>query len=44
MGYTYLTTAFVVLLEAMLGHGWPTLSVTAGLAISVSATILLQRT
>ncbi len=44
MGYTYLTTAFVVLLEALLGHGWPTLSVAAGLAISVSATVLLQRT
>ena len=44
MGYTYLTTAIVVLLEAMLGHGWPTLSVIAGLALSVSATILLQRT
>lgn len=44
MAYTYLTTAFVVLSEAMLGHGWPTLSVTAGLALSVSATVLLQRT
>lgn len=43
MGYTYLTTAFVVLLEAMLGHGLPTLSVTAGLGLSVSATVLLQR-
>ncbi len=44
MGYTYLTVAFVVFLEALLGHGWPTLSVAAGLVLSVSATVLLQRT
>ena len=44
MGYTYLTTAFVVLLEAMLGHGVPSLSVIAGLVLSLSATLLLQRT
>lgn len=44
MGYTYLTVAFVVFLEALLGHGLPTLSVAAGLALSVSATVLLLRT
>lgn len=44
MGYTYLTTAFVVMLEALLGHGLPSLSVIAGLAVSLSATVLLQRT
>ncbi len=44
MGYTYLTTAFVVLLQVLLGHDWPSLSVTAGLALSLSATLLLQRT
>jgi len=44
MGYTYLTVAFVVFLEVLLGSGLPTLSVVAGLALSVSATVLLQRT
>ena len=44
MGYTYLTTAFVVVLEVLLGHGLPSLSVTAGLAVSLSAMVLLQRT
>lgn len=44
MGYIYLTVAFVVFLEALLGHGWPTLSVAVGLVLSVSATVLLQRT
>ena len=44
MGYTYLTTAFVVVLEVLLGHGLPSLSVTAGLDVSLGATVLLQRT
>jgi drug/metabolite transporter (DMT)-like permease len=43
MGYTYLTTTFVVLLEVILGYGLPSLSVVAGLALSIGATALLQR-
>ncbi|MDJ0946164.1 MAG: DMT family transporter [Kiloniellales bacterium] len=44
MAYTYLTPAFVVLLEGALGHGWPSASVIAGIAATAAVTLLLQRT
>ena len=44
MAYTYLTPAFVVLLEGALGRGWPSASVIAGIAATAAVTLLLQRT
>ncbi len=44
MAYTYLTPAFVVLLEGALGHGWPSASVIAGILATAAVTLLLQRT
>ena len=43
MAYTYLTPAFVALLEGLLGHGWPSLSVVAGILVTASAMALLLR-
>jgi len=43
MAYTYLTPGFVVTL-AIIGNGIPTASVMAGIAVTVVAMILLQRT
>jgi len=43
MAYSYLVPALVTLLEGMLGHGWPGLAVLAGIAVTASATFLLQR-
>ena len=44
MAYTYLTPAFVVLLEGALGQGWPSASVIAGIVATAAVTLLLQRT
>ncbi len=44
MAYTYLTPAFVVLLEVAFGSGWPSNSVLAGIAGTAAVTLLLQRT
>lgn len=43
MAYTYLTPAIVAIMEGVLGAGWPTLSVTIGMAVIGLATLLLQR-
>lgn len=43
MAYTYLTPSFVVLIEALRGHGWPSWSVSAGVVVTCSVTLLLQR-
>ena len=43
MAYTYLTPAFVVLLEVALGRDWPSASVIAGIAATAAVTLLLQR-
>ena len=43
MAYTYLTPAFVALLEGLLGHGWPVLAVIVGIIVTASATLALQR-
>ena len=43
MAYTYLTPAFVALLEGAIGHGWPVPIVVVGILVAASATVLLQR-
>lgn len=43
MAYTYLTPAFVALLEGALGHGWPAPAMLLGIAVAASATLALQR-
>lgn len=43
MAYTYLTPAYVVLIEGLRGHGWPSPSTMSGVAVAVAATLLLQR-
>ncbi len=43
MAYTYLTPAFVALLEGLLGHGWPAPIVLVGIAVAAAAMVLLQR-
>ncbi len=43
MSYTYLTPAFVVVLDVLLGGGWPSLSLLAGLVATTAAMVLLQR-
>ncbi|MGN6489185.1 MAG: EamA family transporter, partial [Devosia sp.] len=35
VAYGYLVPAFVIVLEGAIGHGWPSLSVVAGAAITV---------
>jgi drug/metabolite transporter (DMT)-like permease len=41
IAYGYLTPAFVILLEAIAGHGWPTLSIVAGAAFTVLGLVVL---
>ena len=41
IAYGYLTPAFVILFEAAVGHGWPTLSVVAGRLVIVVGLIVL---
>jgi drug/metabolite transporter (DMT)-like permease len=41
IAYGYLTPAFVILLEAFAGHGWPTLSIVAGALVTVLGLIVL---
>jgi drug/metabolite transporter (DMT)-like permease len=41
IAYGYLTPAFVILFEAAVGHGWPTLSVAAGALVIVIGLIVL---
>ena len=43
MAYTYLTPTFVALQLSLIGQGWPSLSVTLGIALTAAATLLLQR-
>ena len=43
MAYTYLTPAFVAVMEGALGHGWPAPIVIVGIALAASATFLLQK-
>ncbi len=35
IAYGYLTPAFVIVFEALVGHGWPTLTVAAGALVTV---------
>lgn len=41
IAYGYLTPAFVILFEAFAGHGWPSLSIIAGAAVTVLGLIVL---
>ena len=41
IAYGYLTPAFVILLEALAGHGWPKLSIVAGALVTVLGLIIL---
>ena len=43
VAYVYLTPAFVILFEALAGHGWPSLSVVAGAAVTVLGLLVLAR-
>lgn len=39
--YGYLTPAFIIVMEGMLGHGWPSASVFAGAAVIVGGLLIL---
>jgi len=41
IAYGYLTPAFVILLEALVGHGWPSLSIVAGALVTVLGLVVL---
>jgi drug/metabolite transporter (DMT)-like permease len=41
IAYGYLTPAFVILFEALAGHGWPNLSIVAGAMVTVLGLIVL---
>ena len=41
IAYGYLTPAFVILFEALAGHGWPTLTIVAGSAVTVLGLVVL---
>ena len=41
IAYGYLTPAFVILFEALAGHGWPTLTIVAGAMVTVLGLIVL---
>lgn len=41
LAYGYLTPAFVIVLEGMIGHGWANLSVLAGALVTAAALLVL---
>ena len=41
LAYGYLTPAFVIVLEGMIGHGWASLSVLAGALVTAAALLVL---
>ena len=41
IAYGYLTPAFVILFEALAGHGWPTPGIVAGAAVTVLGLVIL---
>lgn len=43
IAYGYLTPSFVIVFEGLAGHGWTTLSVMAGAALTAAALIVLAR-
>jgi drug/metabolite transporter (DMT)-like permease len=43
MAYGYLTPSFIILWEGLLGHGWPSASTLAGVAVTVAAMLLLLK-
>jgi drug/metabolite transporter (DMT)-like permease len=42
MAYTFLTPAVVALLEGLLGHGWPSLPVLAGVIVTALALVVIE--
>jgi len=44
MAYSYLYPGLVLVIEVMLGHGWPELKVLPGICIIIGAMFVLQRT
>ena len=44
IAYGYLTPAFVILFEAIAGHGWPTLTIVAGAGVTVLGLVILALT
>ncbi len=43
IAYGYLTPSFVIVFEGLAGHGWTTLSVMAGAALTAAALVVLAR-
>ncbi|MBL4806969.1 MAG: DMT family transporter [Rhodobacteraceae bacterium] len=43
MAYGYLTPAFVIIWEGLLGHGWPSISLMAGFVLIIFALYLLLK-
>lgn len=43
IAYGYLTPSFVIVFEGLAGHGWTTLSVMAGAALTAGALVVLAR-
>lgn len=44
MAYSYLYPGLVLVIEVILGHGWPELKVLPGICIIIGAMVVLQRT
>lgn len=42
MAYTYLLPAFIVAYEGLIGHGWPQVTVLAGIAVTVTAVAVIE--
>ncbi len=42
MAYTFLTPAVVAVLEGLLGHGWPSLPVLAGVIVTALALVVIE--
>lgn len=43
LGYGYLTPSFIILLEGLLGHGWPPASVLAGAIVTACGLVAMAR-
>lgn len=43
LGYGYLTPSFIILLEGLLGHGWPPVTVFAGAFVTACGLIAMAR-
>lgn len=41
LSYGYLTPSFVILIEGIIGHGWPSLSILAGATLTAAALLVM---